>query len=266
MATMTSYPNGVPSWIDLATPDPAAAKQFYGELFGWTFTDEDTDQPGVPYTMARKGEHTAAGMMLLSEEMAASGMPPVWSTYVTVDDLDAAVARVAPAGGSVMQPPMDVMTAGRMAVVADPAGAVICLWEARDHIGCEVVNEHGALTWNELTTPEPPAVAGFYADVLGWTSETAPMPSGEYTVFHVAGANEDGIAGAMAPPVPEMPTYWGIYFHVDDAAATVAAARDLGAQILMEPMTMPEVGTFATIADPQGAVFGVMTPPEAATE
>jgi len=264
MATMTSYPNGVPSWIDLATPDPGGSTRFYGDLFGWTFTDEDTDQPGVSYTMARKGDLSVAGMMLLSEEMAASGMPPVWTTYVSVDDLDATVARVAPAGGSVTQPPMDVMTSGRMAVVADPAGAVICFWQAEDHIGSEVVNEHGALSWNELITPDPAAVTGFYADVLGWTSEAVPMPGGTYTVFRVAGGNDDGIAGAMAPPVPGMPPFWAVYFHSHDAAATAATAKDLGAQILMEPTTMPGVGTLATIADPQGAVFAVMTPAEAA--
>lgn len=260
MTTMTSYPPGVPSWIDLATPDPSASKAFYAELFGWEYTDDPTDQPGVDYTMARKGGRSAAGMMLLSEEMAASGMPPVWTSYVTVDDLEATVEKVAPAGGTVMQPPMDVMDAGRMAVLADPSGAVICLWQAKAHIGAEVVNEHGALSWNELITPDPSAVTSFYADVLGWRSETAPMPNGEYTVFHVTGGNENGIAGAMAPPMPGMPAFWGVYFQSDDAAATVAAAKELGASVLMDATPMPGVGTLATLTDPQGATFSIMTP------
>ena len=260
MTTMTSYPHSVPSWIDLATPDPAASKDFYGELFGWDYEEEPTDQEGVHYVMARKGGHSAAGMMQLSDEMAASGMPPVWSSYVTVDDVEATAAKVAPAGGTVLQPPMDVMDAGRMAVVTDPAGAVICLWQAKEHIGSEVVNEHGALTWNELITPDPAAVAPFYAELFGWTAQTAPMPTGDYTVFHVEGGNENGIAGAMAPPMPGMPAFWGVYFNVDDVAATTARAKELGAQALMEPTPMPGVGTLATLTDPHGAVFALMSP------
>ncbi|HMQ25711.1 MAG TPA: VOC family protein [Acidimicrobiales bacterium] len=260
MTVMTSYPPGVPSWIDLATPDPEAAKSFYGALFGWEYSEEATDQPGVHYVMATKDGHSAAGMMLLSEEMAASGMPPVWSSYVTVTDVEATVAEVAPAGGTVLQPAMDVMEAGRMAVVADPAGAVICLWQAKEHIGAEVVNEHGALTWNELITPDPAAVAPFYAALFGWTTEAVPMEGDEYTLFRVDGGNEGGIAGAMAPPMPGMPAFWGVYFNVDDVGATVELAKGLGAQVLMDTTVMPGVGTLAALTDPQGAVFSLMTP------
>jgi len=129
-----------------------------------------------------------------------------------------------------------------------------------EHIGAEVVNEHGALSWNELITPDPAAVAPFYDAVFGWTTQTAPMPSGEYTVFHVEGGNENGIAGAMPPPMPGMPAFWGVYFMVDDAAASVAKAQELGAQVVMPPTAMPGVGTLATLADPHGAVFSLMTP------
>ncbi len=260
MTTMTSYPDGVPSWTDLATPDPVAAKAFYAELFGWEYGDEPTDRPGTDYAMARKGGQNAAGVMQLSEQMAASGMPPVWTTYVSVSDIDAAVATVEPAGGTVLQPPMDVMDAGRMAVLADPTGAVIALWQPRDHIGAEVVNEHGALTWNELLTPDPGRAAAFYEQVLGWSARTAPMPTGDYTVFFVPGGNESGIAGAMASPAPGMPAHWGVYFHVDDVEAAVTSARELGAQVMMEPTSIPQVGTFAALVDPQGAAFSLMTP------
>jgi len=160
---------------------------------------------------------------------------------------DDAVGKVAGAGGTVMQSDITVLEAGRMAIVADPAGAVICLWEAKDHIGCEVVNEHGALTWNELMTPDPAAVAPFYGEVFGWTSQAMPMPSGEYTVFFVEGGSENGIAGAMQPPMEGMPSFWGVYFHVDDAAATVETAKGLGAQVLMEATPMDGVGTLASM-------------------
>lgn len=260
MTTMTSYAHGVPSWLDLATPDPEAAKSFYGDLFGWTYRDEATDRPGIHYTMARSQGRTSAGMMLLSEQMQASGMPPCWSTYVTVDDLEATLATVEPAGGAIAQPAMDVMDAGRMAVIVDPSGASLCLWEARNHPGAEVVNEHGAFSWAELTTPDPAAVSDFYAAVLGWRAQPAPMPGVEYTLFHVDGADPNGIAGAMAPPAEGLPASWGVYFTVDDVGATVARASELGADVLLAPTAMPGVGTLATLRDPQGAAFSLMEP------
>lgn len=259
MTVVTAHAPGVPSWIDLATPDVAASKEFYGALFGWDFDDQPTDRPGVHYTMAAKNGHSAAGMMALSPEMG--DMPPVWTTYVTVDDAAAAAARVEAAGGAVYRPPMDVMDAGRMAVVADPVGAVFAVWQPIGHVGCEVVNEAGAYSWAELVTPDPLAVAPFYADVFGWSEQTAVMSAGSpYTVFHVEGGHPDGIAGAMAPPVDGMPSFWSVYFQVADAAETVETARAHGAVILMEPMSMPEVGTLASVQDPHGAVFGVMAP------
>ncbi|MCO5322896.1 MAG: VOC family protein [Microthrixaceae bacterium] len=260
MARVTSHPNGVPSWTDLATPDPAAAQQFYGELFGWSFETSPTNQPGADYIMAAKDGATAAGMMQLTPEMAESGMPPVWSTYVTVESADATEAKVAPAGGTVLQPAMDVMEAGRMVIMADPAGAVICAWEPRASIGAEVVNEHGAFTWCELVTPDPAAVAQFYADVFGWSAMDAPMPGVEYTLFTVEGGSENGIAGAMKPPMEGMPAFWGVYFNVDDAEATVKRAKELGASVMMEASPTPGVGTLAAMADPQGAMFSIMTP------
>jgi predicted enzyme related to lactoylglutathione lyase len=259
MTTMTSYANGVPSWVDLATPDLAASKEFYTALFGWDYDDQPTDGPG-DYTMARRNGQNAAGMMPLTTEMAASGMTPVWSTYVSVNDIEATLARVEPAGGTTMGPVMDAMDAGRFAVIADPAGAVICLWEAREHIGADIVNEHGAFSWSELITPDPDAVTAFYGAVFGWTAQAAPMPTGTYTLFTVSGGNDNGIAGAMASPAEGMPAHWGVYFTVDDAAKAVETARNLGAQVLMEATEMPGVGTLASLIDPHGAGFSVMEP------
>ena len=261
MTTMTSYANGVPSWVDLATPDPAASKHFYGALFGWDFEDQPTDTDGADYTMANLGGKPAAGVMQLSDEMAGSGVPPAWTTYVTVDDLDASMAKVEPAGGALMGPAMDIMEAGRMVVVADPAGAVFCMWEARGHIGAGIVNEPGAFSWSELITPDPAAVAPFYEAVFGWTAETALMATGPYTVFSVDGGHENGIAGAMSPPVEGMPAAWGVYFSVADARATVETARSLGAHVLMEATEMPGVGTLAALMDPHGAAFSIMQAP-----
>ncbi len=260
MTTVKQYAEGVPSWVDLATPDPEAAKAFYGELFGWEYESNPTGTPGNDYIMAKEAGASAAGMMQLSEEMAAAGMPPVWSIYVTVSDVEETTQKVEPTGGGVLQAPMDVMDAGRMAIFTDPAGAVICAWEPKDHIGAEVINEHGAFTWAELITPEPAAIEGFYREVFGWTANTSPMPGMEYTVFMVDGGNENGIAGAMKPPMEGMPAFWGAYFAVDDAHATAAKAKELGATLMMEPTLTPGVGTLAAMVDPQGAMFSIMTP------
>lgn len=257
MPSRTSYVHGTPSWIDLATTDVAAARAFYGGLFGWSFEEHPTDR-GEPYVMARKGPHAAAGVMTQPSEQVEMGLPPLWASYVSVDDIEATLAKVEAAGGKVMAPAFDVMTSGKMAVLVDPTGAVLCLWQAGDHIGAEVVNEHGALVWNELVSPDVPAAAGFYAEVFGWEPEEMDMGEmGTYTVFNLDG---QGIAGAMAPPMAGMPPHWGIYVQVDDAAATVTAAEAAGATVVSPPTPTP-AGVLAHLADPQGAMFAVMTPP-----
>src|SRR5262245_38696760 len=141
MPARTQHAPGTPSWTDLASPDLDASQQFYGTLFGWDFEAQDTGSPDNPYVMARQGGKDVAGMMKLSPEMQAGGMPPVWSTYVTVADVDKAAELATKLGGAVVQPPMDVMDAGRMAVLVDPAGAAVCIWQARGSIGAQLVNE-----------------------------------------------------------------------------------------------------------------------------
>ena len=259
MPERTKYAPGTPSFTDLATPDLAAGEQFYESLFGWAVHEEDTGSPDMPYAIATQGGKTVAGMMKLTPEMEAGGMPPVWSTYVTVSDVDAAAEKVGALGGAVLRPPMDVMTAGRMAVCADPTGAVFCLWQAKDSIGAELVNEPNSMVWNELITPDVETAKKFYGDLFDWKNET--MDTGgdgpPYTVWQLEG-QENAMGGAMPPPMDGMPPFWGVYFAVADCDATAAQAKSLGATALMEPTDIPGVGRFATLADPQGAVFSVM--------
>lgn len=260
MPERTEYTHGTPSWIDLMTTDVDGAKAFYADLFGWNYEDNETDQPGVTYTMARRNGKDAAGMGAQNPEQTEMGIPPLWNSYVTVDDVEATVARVEGAGGRIMAPPFDVMEAGRMAVIVDPTGAVLSLWEAGENIGSEVVNEHGALTWNELLSPDVEKAAAFYAELFGWSTETMDMGEmGTYTVFTLGG---DQVAGAMAPPMEGMPAMWGVYFHVDDCDGTVAKATAAGASVLMEPTDGPP-GRMASLSDPQGAAFSVIQPAEA---
>ena len=251
MPERTEYAPGTPSWVDLQTSDQPAAKQFYRELFGWTYDDNPVGD-GVVYSMAvLKGTQVAAISPL--GDMAAQGVPPHWNTYVTVSDVDAAAGQVGAAGGQVIAPPFDVMDAGRMAVVADPTGAMLNLWQAKNNIGAGLVNEAGAFSWNELLSPDMPKAAEFYNKIFGW--EANHITEGmEYWEFKL---NGESIAGGMNPPMPGIPPVWTIYFSVDDTDATVAKAQSLGGAVFMPPTEIPP-GRFAVLADPQGAVFNVI--------
>jgi uncharacterized protein len=255
MPERTEHEPGTPSWTDLMTTDPGAAKSFYGKLFGWAFEDMETDIPDNPYTMITNGGKAVAGMARQFDEESAQGVPPHWNTYVTVVDADESAAKAKGLGANVLSGAMDVMDAGRMAVLADPAGAVFCIWQPGRHIGAELVNEHGSLTWNELITPDPDALVPFYRDLFSWKAQSDDMGGGFiYTVFMLG---ERAIAGAMKPPMDGIPPSWGVYFAVDDTDAIVATARENGATVIAEPNDIPP-GRMAVLSDPQGAVFSVL--------
>jgi predicted enzyme related to lactoylglutathione lyase len=254
MPTRTSYTQGTPNWVDLQTSDQDAAKAFYAGLFGWSYDDQPMPQ-GPVYSMAMLGAHPVAAIAPQSPELAAAGAPPMWNTYLATDSVDDAVARVEAAGGKVAMAPFDVMDAGRMAFVMDPAGAAVALWQANQHIGAALVNEPGTVIWNELITTDPGVVA-FYTNVLGLTTSTMDMGAGEYTLFEVDGQM---VGGTTAPQMPGVPNHWHVYFAVADADATVAKATELGGAVMAEPFDTP-VGRMAVVSDPQGAVFSIMKP------
>jgi uncharacterized protein len=252
MPERTQYAPGTPSWTDLQTPDQAAAKAFYGALFGWSFEDMPVGQDDAGndafYAMAQKNGKNVAAI----GGSPPPGVPPHWNVYVTVADVDASAGLVPGAGGAVIAPPFDVMDAGRMSVVADPTGAMLCLWTPKGNIGASLVNEHGTLCWEELMSPDVPAAAAFYNKIFGW--EAAPAPDGSYTEWKLAGRS---IGGAMKPPMPGMPSVWGIYFAVDDTDQIIESATAKGATLVMGPTDIP-AGRFAVMADPTGAMFAVI--------
>jgi len=255
MTVRTAYEHGTPSWIDLSTTDVAGARVFYTSIFGWTYDVNPTDQGGE-YIIARKGEHATAGLSRQRPEQAASGVPPMWNTYVTVTDVAAAVETATDAGGTVMMPPMQVMEAGAMAIVADPTGAVVCLWQPGGHIGAEVVNEHGALCWNEVMTDDVPAAAAFYSKLFGWGTQEMDMgDQGTYTLFVLG---EHGVAGGTGlSPAEGAPPHWSTVFAVDDCDATLATTTAAGGTVMAGPFDTP-VGRSGVCADPQGAVFQII--------
>ncbi len=154
MPVRTSYAQGTPNWVDLQTPDTEAAKAFYTSLFGWAYDDQPMPEGG-PYSMATLGGQHVAAIAPQSPDLAAAGAPAVWNTYLAVDNVDDALAKVEAAGGQVAMPAFDVMDAGRMGFVLDPSGAAVAFWQARQHIGASLVNEPGAVVWNELITDRP---------------------------------------------------------------------------------------------------------------
>ena len=255
MVKISNSPHGTFSWIELSTTDTEGAKSFYGELFGWEA--EDLPVPGGVYTMCKKGDSNVAAIQSLQEEMRSQGHPPFWLSYVAVDDVDATAGKVEGLGGKVMAPPFDVMDAGRMAVVQDPANAALALWQAKDNTGTFVAREPGALSWNELSTNDVGAARDFYTGLFGWTAEASDMGGGkEYTIFS---AGDDQVAGMMeiTPDMGPMPPSWGIYIDVEDPDETAARVKDLGGNVFVPPTDFPG-GRFALVTDPQGAAFGVV--------
>jgi len=256
-ATATHAP-GTFSWADLGTTDPAGAKRFYTRLFGWTHDDRPIGD-GEYYTMLLQDGKAVAALYAQQPDERSAGLPPVWVSYVSVDSADRISARATELGGTVIAPPFDVMEHGRMAVIQDPSGAVVALWEPRNHPGAGLLGEPGSLCWNELCTRDRARAGTFYAELLGWGRETMPMPGFEYTVFK----RGDQPAGGMMAIQPEwgaMPPHWEVYFAVTDCDATAAEAARLGGSVLKEPADIPGVGRFAVLRDPQGATFSILQP------
>jgi predicted enzyme related to lactoylglutathione lyase len=259
MPDVTSHTPGTFSWPELATTDQKAGVEFYRDLFGWHVNDQ-TMGPGETYSMFElRGRPVAAAYTMRPEEKQA-GAPPHWNSYVTVQNVDDTVKKAQSLGAKVLAPPFDVMDAGRMAVLQDPTGAVFEVWQPNKHIGAMILNEPGALCWTELTTSDLRAAESFYSALFGWTAKQGNAGGMEYTEM----SNNGQPAVGMMPKPPGMPahvpSFWMPYFMVTDVDASAANAKQLGAKVMVAPGDIPNVGRFAIIGDPQGAVFAVFTP------
>jgi predicted enzyme related to lactoylglutathione lyase len=255
MSERTGYAPGTPCWVDLGTPDIEASAAFYGALFGWDVPESENAEQTGGYRQASKNASPAAGMMPLMQE----GQPPAWSTYVSVADADATAAAVREAGGSVMAEPMDVMDLGRMAIFVDPTGAVFGVWQPGTFAGAGIVNEPGGIAWNELNTRDLDAAKAFYGAVFGWTFEDQDMGEmGSYTTINLGDGPVGGMLDMAGRGVPEqVPAHWQVYFGVEDTDAAVAAVRERGGNVMVEPIDIP-AGRFAIFLDPHRASFAVI--------
>lgn len=254
MPEKTRYVHGAPSWVDIASTDLEATKAFYTQLFGWDTIDAGPVEETGGYGMFTKGGKLIAGFGPHSQEAIDQGQAPTWTTYLAVDDADKVTAAASQHGGSVVVEPMDVMTAGRMAFIADPTGGLVGIWQAGEHKGAELRDEHGALCWNELLTPDPTTAADFYTTVFGQQAQAMDMGGFDYTLLTVGEEQVAGIQGLQDP----LPAGWSTVFAVDDCDATAARAAELGGKVLTEPNDIP-VGRVACLADPQGVTFQIIT-------
>ena len=249
MGERTSYEPGTFSWTDLGTTEADAAKSFYASLFGWEYDDMPAGE-GMTYSMARLGDHTVAALYGMQQQ----GVPPYWLAYVTVDSADEAVERAKELGANVIQGPLDVFDAGRMAVLGDPAGAVFAVWEPRQNIGATLVNDAGSMCLNQLNTTDADGAKEFYSGLFGWRIEEIESPGAPYFSIH----NGDALGGGMMP-MPEgqgAPPHWLVYFTSPDLDAHAAQIRELGGTIVLEPMPIPS-GRILVAQDPQGAFFAL---------
>ncbi len=261
MPTATTHALGTFNWPELATSDQNAAKRFYSTLFGWDIKDTDMGSQGV-YTIFTLGGKDVAALYTMDANQSATGMPPYWGTYITVESADAAVAKAKSLGGTVLMEPFDVMEHGRMAVITDPQGATFCVWQAKTHCGVQVFGEPNTLGWTQLNAKDTGVAKKFYSELIGWKVQDDEMPAemggGHYTTFLKA----DGPAGgmmAMPPGAQGAPSHWLPYFAVENVGSTTTKAASLGAMTYVPPTDIPGTGRFAVLADPQGATFALIT-------
>ncbi len=256
MAQFTGYDEGTPCWIDLMTPDLEAAKRFYAELFGWEYID--TGEAGGGYQLATKNGMQVAG---IGPKQPDQPGPAVWVTYLWADDADAVSQRVTKAGGNVFMGPMDVPGAGRLALAADPTGAVFGIWQGREHRGAQLANEPGAFTWNENLNDDPGRARAFYEQVFGYEYEEFKAVTGEYHTFKVQGEQRGGIGAKPAQIPAGTPNFWNTYFSIADTDAAAATVTRNGGKVKLPPTDTP-VGRMAVVEDMAGSEFSIISLPK----
>jgi hypothetical protein len=252
MSERTQYPPGAFCWTDLTTTDQEAAKAFYGGLFGWEAEDMPVDD-GVFYSMQRLRGKDVAAISPQPQQQRDAGVPPTWNSYVSVDSADASVERAKELGATVHAPAFDVLEAGRMGVIQDPQGAFFLVWEPRQHFGAALVNEPGALVWNELNTTDPAGVTPFYSGLFGWEIEQAQGSAEPYLSIKNGDANNGGISKLAQPGVPP---HWLVYFAAEDIDEAIAKVQQLGGSKMVGPIDI-HIAKIAVVSDPQGAFFAL---------
>lgn len=241
-------------WHELMTQDVVAASEFYASVVGWQL------QRSPVYTELVAADHHIGGMMTMPDEVRAMGIPPHWSSYIDVADIDAASRRLTELGGKIIRPASAIPDIGTFAVVADPQGAHFYLFQSAASMPKAARGAPGTVGWNELASTDGKAAFDFYSQMFGWTaSEAHDMgPMGIYQLFAINGIDAGGI---MTKP-PHMPVAaWLYYFNVTDIQAAAARVTGAGGTIVNGPMVVPDGSQILQGRDPQGAMFALVQPP-----
>ena len=250
MGERTAYEPGAFCWVGLATSDPAAATAFYIDVLGWGAEELSAGDAGT-YTALLKDGRDVAILYRQQPEARAAGAPPHWTSYISVEDADATAGRAAELGGAaVFRDPFDVLDAGRVAAIRDPTGAIVSLWQPRARIGATLVNEVGALCWNELATPDAELAMRFFGGLFGWEYES---DESGYASINNAGR----LNGAIREQTEQergVPPNWLPYFTVEDVDDAVRRAEQRGGRRLTATSEV-RTGRGAVVTDPQGAAF-----------
>lgn len=252
MAVMNEYAPGAPCWYELATTDREAANAFYSDIFGWT-VDNVPIGTSETYTLFKLGGLDVAA----SCDVQQPGQHPHWLTYFNAPEIDATAAKATELGASVLMPPFDVATHGRMAVIRDPEGVYFALWKAASHIGAQRNGDMNTIGWSELASRDNEAAAKFYGELLGLVSK--PHSIGMEYIEFGAGVHTLGGFLKMSADWGDVPPHWSFYVQVPDCDAVVARVKELGGKVLHGPFDAPGVGRIAMLMDPQGAKFNIIT-------
>jgi predicted enzyme related to lactoylglutathione lyase len=248
---------GTPNWVDLGIPDAARGQEFYTALFGWTYDNKGEEFGG--YTIALKdGKPVAAVMAQMDPDQTESW----WGVYFATDDARGSDKRIIDAGATHVAPPMEVGSLGVMALYTDPSGAQFGIWEGHDHIGAELVNEPGAICWNELVTNDTAAAAEFYGAALERPVEPMGQPGLDYITINVDGRPVAGIYGVPAAELAGSKPRWVTYFGVEDADEAARIATAQGGTVVREPTDSP-FGRLVVLQDPFGTEFAAIAMTEA---
>ena len=253
MPEFTSHAPGTFSWPELGTTDQKGAADFYRAIFGWGVNEQPIGPTEMYSMFTLRGLEVAAAYTLRAQERE-QGVPPHWNAYITVANADETSRQAQELGGKLLAPAFDVMDAGRMAVLQDPQGAIFQVWQPNQHIGAKILREPGTLGWTELMTSDTAAAETFYTRLFGWKAKVSP----EYTEFSVGSTPQGGMM-KIDPKMGNVPPNWMPYFEVSDTDRTTAKVAELGGGATVPPTDIPNVGRFAVLADPQGAMFSVIT-------
>lgn len=257
MSTRDTAPLGAPCWIDLPSSDTERARAFYGGLFGWTF--EVSDGGDGDYVNCFLDGSPVAGVMQRSRE---SETPENWITYFATADAQATADLADDSGGQSAVAPIEVGSMGTAAMLVDPGGATAGVWQPGQHAGFTILDVPGAPVWHELITRNYRASVLFYETVFGWTTKVeSDTDEFQYTTAEFDGTPLAGIMDGTIDLAEDTPARWDVYFGTEDVDTTVALAESLGGRVVDDPEDSP-YGRFATLADPSGAQFKVMTPSE----